>query len=302
MKKKTLLRGALVVAAASVALAPNISYAAGGKLDYSKQNGVTGVEAANLMVRATSDGGYVIAGVTAADGCMSNEGQKDITPISEISESELAPCGYVNKYSVNGAETWSAKFMPSDYSSSKKTYTDNDTEKELGFAYMVNPLKLMETSAGIAMVTEGGDYFLLNSASGEVSKSFSLIEKIYEPTNVTVPHKMFINTDGSVTYGNFLGDSAIHRTSDGATVSDMAQLSFTPLNVYKQQDTYIMDNDSGVYACDENFDCEAIEGVSKGAFVSANENTDGPFRALSTSDTENNKTKYEKGRTERGTC
>ena len=283
MKAKTLRGGALIALSAMFALTPNYSAAAlSGEIDYGGNiDQINQQTTNNILVQAMNDGGYVIAGVTGechgGGVVLGSVSDSDLFAASSFSDlncycgdySEIPMnvrdddssvafseqpivCGYVARYSVDGSKIWQQNLELTEYKSLEvptgRWQSVDSGEYMYDYGYDVNatPVQLKETTAGIAMTTRSGDYFLFNVANGNITKSYSLARvneyegDCPEPDNSvgrnsTVaeychdgfervdPYYYNINSNGTVTTIDRWNSKEILQTNDGENYQTVSE-------------------------------------------------------------------------------
>ena len=230
MKIKTALCALGVATLAASVLAP-VALAIDTTIDYAHSIGeLEGHPTSNILVQATDDGGYVVAGVATIRREIEAPGKEvyqlsigdwlscgeppieeyrvDTTPENPDLNANRLPklCGYVAKYAKDGSQKWITPLYDLDYASADRlnNYYVED----------ILPYQLKETTAGIGMMTGMGDYFLFNASTGEIARSYHVGS---EDDNYAHFNYLNINNDGSTAYND--GNVVVKNTTDGVSAT-----------------------------------------------------------------------------------
>ena len=243
----TLVAG--IIAPAALAIDNTIDYAHSiGELE--------GAATSNILIQDADDGGYYVAGViNYREGTehfpfrpinRGDEAQCGILKmvVNEGDGPEILAydvpdylCGYVARYKNDGSLAWMKELHISDYPGNSGIAVSN-----------VMPNKLKVIPSGVGLLTDNGDFFLLDQNTGNIIDSYLVNTTAYSGSADSAN----INSDGSVSYYGQMGH---YYRYDGSTLSQLPFEGEVNNVIYSSKNAYYVDCDTNchLYLTDEQF-------------------------------------------------
>ena len=259
MKIKTTLCAFGVTTLVASVLAP-VALAIDNTIDYAHSIGeLEGAATSNILIQSAGDGGYYVTGVVydrwGAESLPFSpihrgEGMEcgfRKMVVDEGSEPEILAgvipnplCGYVARYKDDGSLVWMKDLHASDYPGKDSSGVS---------VANVMPNKLKVIPSGVGLLTNNGDFFLLDQNTGNIIDSY-LVNTISYSRSADSAN---INSDGSVSYYDYT-DRHYHKFDDDT----LSQLPFEgEVNniIYSSKNAYYVDCDTSchLYLTDEQF-------------------------------------------------
>ena len=274
-----MLRRALLLASACfVAALPLSGASAESYIDYEKSVGqVNGADTINLIVEATSDGGYVVGGQTiechkAKTGVLMSvdESEYDVVPLEECAGKDLPHDEGVDSTSPPLLSPYCA--IDSSYEGLGVLSEDNDDEYSYDYSCVDYIAKMTKDGAKewLTTIRDGGRPIAVGEVDGGGYRMIAG-DHVYRFGNngvfinyLNIPNANNIifaalNPDGSFVYGNgvniYYNDNTLEN--GGALVTEDSGLEYYP-NMHRSGAGYVIDYCFRGYITDP-FKCETLD-------------------------------------------